>query len=377
MNRSSDHMQNLADALSEDIVATPAAVLLAEVAEARGDRHAFAVDFDRIVGRAERRARWRGIVQRLRAMLPSLALRSSWRPALAAVACLAVIVVAGDLYLHVRPVGPTPMLASAPGNASRVAESRREEIAALPRLSLGEEPRADIDAGAPVAAPPPAPPPADIVSAPKRVHTMRIRGDADAPHEAPAARPVTAAATEPPAPPAQAQRSRAGAVAARTTPAPPPQSPGAYAAAPVPPPAPAVAALDRAIGDRDEVPSFAWPLRGQVIAAATSAKTGAHSDGIDITVPVGTDIRAAADGVVVYAGDGIKGYGNLVLLRHGGGFVTAYAHIDRILVKVNDAVQRGQVIAKSGRAGTTPLLHFEIRKGSAAIDPKQYLPPPG
>ena len=85
----------------------------------------------------------------------------------------------------------------------------------------------------------------------------------------------------------------------------------------------------------------------------------------------------AADGVVVYAGDGIKGYGNLVLLRHGGGFVTAYAHIDRILVKANDAVQRGQVIAKSGRAGTTPLLHFEIRKGSAAVDPKRYLPPPG
>ena len=369
-------MQNLADALSEDIVATPAAVLLAEVAEARGDRHAFAVDFDRIVGRAARRTRWRGIVQRLRAMLPSFALRSSWRPALAAVACLAVIVVAGDLYLHVRPVGPTPMLASAPGNESRVAESRREEIAALPRSSLSEEPRADTDAGAPVAAPPPAPPPADTVAAPKRVHTLRIRGDADTPHEAPAARPATAAATEPPAPPAQAQRSRAGAVAARTTPAPPPQSPGAYAAAPVPPPAPAVAALDRAIGDRDEVPSFAWPLRGQVIAAATSAKTGAHSDGIDITVPVGTDIRAAADGVVVYAGDGIKGYGNLVLLRHGGGFVTAYAHIDRILVKVNDAVQRGQVIAKSGRIGTTPLLHFEIRKGSTAVDPGKYLPPP-
>ena len=121
-NCSSDHMQNLADALSEDIVATPAAVLLAEVAEARGDRHAFAVDFDRIVGRAERRARWRGIVQRLRAMLPSLALRSSWRPALAAVACLAVIVVAGDLYLHVRPVGPTPTPSA--GARQRISRGR-------------------------------------------------------------------------------------------------------------------------------------------------------------------------------------------------------------------------------------------------------------
>src|ERR1700692_1281253 len=145
MNRSTDHMHNLADALGEDIVATPAAVLLAEVAEARGDRHASARDFDRIVGRAERRTRWRGIAQRLGAMLPSFALRSSWRPALAAVAGMAVIVAAGDLYLHVQSMGPTTILASAPGDAPRAAESRREEIAALPR----EERRADIDAGAP------------------------------------------------------------------------------------------------------------------------------------------------------------------------------------------------------------------------------------
>jgi murein DD-endopeptidase MepM/ murein hydrolase activator NlpD len=140
-------------------------------------------------------------------------------------------------------------------------------------------------------------------------------------------------------------------------------------------PAPAASAANPASRDRDAAPIFAWPVQGQMTADAAAAKADKRDNGIDIAVPVGTEVRASADGVVVYAGDGIKSFGNLVLLRHDGGFVSAYAHLDQILVKLDDHVQRGQVIAKSGSAGTasTPLLHFEIRKGEAPVDPRQYL----
>ena len=87
-------------------------------------------------------------------------------------------------------------------------------------------------------------------------------------------------------------------------------------------------------------------------------------------------IKAADDGVVAYAGNELKGYGNLVLIRHANGFVTAYAHASEIMVKRDDIVKRGQVIAKSGQTGnvTSPQLHFEIRKGSSPVDPTQFLP---
>ena len=85
---------------------------------------------------------------------------------------------------------------------------------------------------------------------------------------------------------------------------------------------------------------------------------------------------AAESGVIVYAGSDIKTYGNLVLVRHDNGFVTAYAHASRLLVKSGDKVRRGQAIAKSGRTGsvTEPQLHFEIREGATPVDPAQYLP---
>jgi murein DD-endopeptidase MepM/ murein hydrolase activator NlpD len=115
-------------------------------------------------------------------------------------------------------------------------------------------------------------------------------------------------------------------------------------------------------------PEFRWPLRGRVIS-----KT---NDGIDLAVPEGTPVRAADDGVVAYSGNELKGYGNLVLVRHANGFVTAYAHASELLVKRNDQVHKGQVIAKSGQTGTvtSPQLHFEIRKNSSPVDPMQYLP---
>jgi murein DD-endopeptidase MepM/ murein hydrolase activator NlpD len=123
-------------------------------------------------------------------------------------------------------------------------------------------------------------------------------------------------------------------------------------------------------------PAFRWPVRGRVIAGFGSKVNGQHSDGIDLAVPEGTQVRASDDGVVAYAGNELKGYGNLILIRHANGFVTAYAHASEIMVKRNDPVRRGQVIAKSGQTGgvSTPQLHFEIRKGSSPVDPAQYLP---
>lgn len=123
------------------------------------------------------------------------------------------------------------------------------------------------------------------------------------------------------------------------------------------------------------LPSFRWPVRGRVIAAFGPKPSGVQNDGIDLAVPEGTPVKAAEDGVVAYAGNELKGYGNLVLLRHNNGFVTAYAHASEILVKKGDTVRRGQVIAKSGQTGnvSSPELHFEIRKGSTPVDPAQYL----
>jgi murein DD-endopeptidase MepM/ murein hydrolase activator NlpD len=100
------------------------------------------------------------------------------------------------------------------------------------------------------------------------------------------------------------------------------------------------------------------------------------NDGLDLAVPEGTAVHAAEDGVVAYAGNELKGYGNLILIRHSNGYVTAYAHASELMVKRNDSVRRGQVIAKSGQSGSvsSPQLHFEIRKGSTPVDPMQFLP---
>ena len=123
------------------------------------------------------------------------------------------------------------------------------------------------------------------------------------------------------------------------------------------------------------LPSFRWPVRGRVIAGFGPTPNGLQNDGINLAVPEGTPVKAAEDGVVAYAGNELKGYGNLVLVRHGNGFVTAYAHASEILVKRGDEVKRGQVIARSGQSGnvTSPQLHFEIRKGATPVDPAQYL----
>ncbi|MBI2716341.1 MAG: peptidoglycan DD-metalloendopeptidase family protein [Rhizobiales bacterium] len=123
------------------------------------------------------------------------------------------------------------------------------------------------------------------------------------------------------------------------------------------------------------MPSFRWPVRGRVIAAFGANTNGTQNDGINLAVPAGTPVKAADDGVVAYAGNELKGYGNLVLIRHSNGYVSAYAHASELLVKRGDAIKRGQVIANAGQTGnvTSPQLHFEIRKGSTPVDPAKYL----
>ncbi|MEW6644406.1 MAG: LysM peptidoglycan-binding domain-containing M23 family metallopeptidase [Pseudomonadota bacterium] len=123
------------------------------------------------------------------------------------------------------------------------------------------------------------------------------------------------------------------------------------------------------------LPSFRWPVRGRVITAYGAKNNGKQNDGINVAVPEGTPIKAAEDGVVAYSGSELKGYGNLVLVRHSNGYVTAYAHASELMVKRGETIKRGQTIAKSGQTGEvgSPQLHFEIRKGSSPVDPLQFL----
>ena len=136
-------------------------------------------------------------------------------------------------------------------------------------------------------------------------------------------------------------------------------------------PSPDAGKKDVASAAADSAPEFRWPARGRVIQGF---KAGGN-DGINIAVPEGTAVKAAEDGVVAYAGSELKGYGNLVLVRHPNGFVSAYANNGSLDVKRGDPVKRGQTIAKSGQSGnvSSPQLHFELRKGAQPVDPSNYL----
>jgi len=120
---------------------------------------------------------------------------------------------------------------------------------------------------------------------------------------------------------------------------------------------------------------FRWPVKGRVISNFGGKPNGQQNDGINISVPENTAVKASEDGVVAYAGNELKGYGNLVLIKHADGWVTAYAHNSEILVHRGETVKRGQVISKAGQSGgvASPQLHFEIRKGSTPVDPVQHL----
>ncbi|HEY7843550.1 MAG TPA: peptidoglycan DD-metalloendopeptidase family protein [Bradyrhizobium sp.] len=154
-----------------------------------------------------------------------------------------------------------------------------------------------------------------------------------------------------------------------------PQQSARLAQANPPPEAPAAEAPIKASEATGALPTFRWPVRGKVIAGYGAKTNGKSNDGINLAVPEGTPVKAAEDGVVAYSGNELKGYGNLILVRHSNGYVTAYAHASELLVKRGDTIKRGQVIAKSGQSGEvgSPQLHFEIRKGSQPVDPLQFL----
>jgi murein DD-endopeptidase MepM/ murein hydrolase activator NlpD len=143
-----------------------------------------------------------------------------------------------------------------------------------------------------------------------------------------------------------------------------PQTGAAGALAPI---APEPAAADAS--------GFRWPVRGRIISGFGRKPNGERNDGINLAVPEGTAVKAAEDGTVIYAGSELKSYGNLVLVRHNGGWVSAYAHNSSLKVKRGDEVRRGQVIAASGMSGgvTTPQVHFELRKDAAPVDPLKHL----
>jgi murein DD-endopeptidase MepM/ murein hydrolase activator NlpD len=169
--------------------------------------------------------------------------------------------------------------------------------------------------------------------------------------------PPTAAAPAPPPPSGE----RSVAEEARQDAAPPPP-----AAAAAPPPA------AEAHGGR-----FAWPVRGKVVSGYGAESNGGKNDGINIAAPMGSPVRAIEGGEVAYAGNELKGYGNLVLIKHADGLISAYAHCAELLVKKGDHVSAGQVIAKVGTSGGVkdPQLHFELRKGQRPVDPREFLAP--
>src|SRR6202034_2015087 len=185
---------------------------------------------------------------------------------------------------------------------------------------------------------------------------------------APVAQPLAVAAVQPaaaPLPPTTKMAAAAG----------PPQTAHLSQATGKIEDAPAAETPVKASEATGALPTFRWPVRGKVITAYGAKANGKANDGINLAVPEGTPVKAAEDGVVAYSGNELKGYGNLVLVRHSNGYVTAYAHASELLVKRGDTIKRGQIIAKSGQSGEvgSPQLHFEIRKGSSPVDPLQFL----
>jgi murein DD-endopeptidase MepM/ murein hydrolase activator NlpD len=181
------------------------------------------------------------------------------------------------------------------------------------------------------------------------------------------AQPESVAVAQPVAPPAPVTRMAAAAIG--------PQQSVRLAQATTKVEEPAAETPVKAAEATGALPTFRWPVRGKVITSYGAKTNGKANDGINLAVPEGTPVKAAEDGVVAYSGNELKGYGNLVLVRHTNGYVTAYAHASELMVKRGDTIKRGQIIAKSGQSGEvgSPQLHFEIRKGSSPVDPLQFL----
>jgi murein DD-endopeptidase MepM/ murein hydrolase activator NlpD len=120
---------------------------------------------------------------------------------------------------------------------------------------------------------------------------------------------------------------------------------------------------------------FRWPIEGEIVAEFGPAARGVHNDGVNIAAAAGTEVRAAARGTVAFVGREIKSFGTLILVKHDGGIITAYAHLGEVLVKEGDVIDVGQKIATVGQTGKvdTPQLHFEIRRSRKPIDPRSLI----
>jgi murein DD-endopeptidase MepM/ murein hydrolase activator NlpD len=142
---------------------------------------------------------------------------------------------------------------------------------------------------------------------------------------------------------------------------------------------PAAVAVEDLGAPRPERPLLQWPLSRVAVTSPFGRRGGEFHEGVDLKASEGTTVVAAQDGVVLYAGHKIRGYGNLVVLKHSGGVSTIYAHNSKLLVKAGERVKRGSKIALSGRTGHArgPHLHFEVREGTKAVDPMIVLPPVG
>jgi murein DD-endopeptidase MepM/ murein hydrolase activator NlpD len=119
---------------------------------------------------------------------------------------------------------------------------------------------------------------------------------------------------------------------------------------------------------------FEWPVEGKILETFGADIDGRRNDGMNIAADAGTPIHAAANGTVTYASN-LKGYGNLVLIKHSNGYITAYAHAEKLLVSAGDQVDRGDVIGYAGKSGGagSPQLHFEVRKGTKPVDPRPLM----
>ncbi len=127
---------------------------------------------------------------------------------------------------------------------------------------------------------------------------------------------------------------------------------------------------------KNRTAKFLWPVQGTVISGFGNLGKGRKNDGINIKAPLGTAVKAADSGTVAYAGSELKGFGNLILIKHTDGWITAYAHNDKMFVKKGQKVSRGEKIATVGSTGsvTAPQLHFEVRNGKKAVNPRLYMP---
>ncbi|MDI4658423.1 M23 family metallopeptidase [Xanthobacter autotrophicus] len=285
------------------------------------------------------------------------------------------VVVGGETLASVaRMYGVTPAALGAANNIAPGHTVRTGQTLVIPPGGNGAS---QAHAAQAAAQPALAAKPPQVAAAPQ---TLTVPGKPASQPATVAAKPLTTAPvlsqnlTPPPAAAAAAKPAPAPKLAAAPT--------QAVAKSAAPEPKVETAAKVSPVADADDAPrasgsgpQFRAPVRGRVIASFGPKPGGAHNDGVNFAVPEGTGVRSAEDGTVAYAGNELKGYGNLVLVKHADGYVTAYAHNSELNVKRGDTVRRGQIIAKAGQSGnvTSPQLHFEIRKGSTAVDPSRYV----